>query len=57
MKKKVNRYTQQIEVQTQNRLNVLMDFSRLLDCQVILLCMNGIPAYWTSPERGSKNHD
>jgi hypothetical protein len=36
MKKKVNRYTQQIEVQTQNRLNVLMDFSRLLDCQVIL---------------------
>ncbi|KAE7997187.1 hypothetical protein FH972_001842 [Carpinus fangiana] len=34
MKKKVNRYKQQIDVRTQNPLNVLMDFSRLLDCQI-----------------------
>ena len=34
MKKKVNRYTQQIEIGTQNDYNVLRDFSRLLDIQV-----------------------
>lgn len=34
MKKKVKRYTEQIEVGTQNHHFVLKDFSRLLDCQV-----------------------
>lgn len=34
MKKKVKRYTQQIQVGTQSRHYVLKDFSRLLDCQV-----------------------
>ncbi|KAG6669623.1 SPX domain-containing membrane protein At4g22990-like [Carya illinoinensis] len=34
MKKKVNRYRQQIEVGTQNGDNFLMDFSRLLDCEI-----------------------
>lgn len=34
MKKKVNRYAQQIEVGAQNRPFVLRDFSRLLDSQV-----------------------
>ncbi|KAE8646691.1 SPX domain-containing membrane protein At4g22990 isoform X1 [Cucumis sativus] len=34
MKKKVNRYTQQIEIGTQNDYNVLRDFSRLLDIQI-----------------------
>ncbi|XP_038876416.1 SPX domain-containing membrane protein At4g22990-like isoform X2 [Benincasa hispida] len=33
MKKKVNRYTQQIEIGTQNDYYVLRDFSRLLDIQ------------------------
>lgn len=35
MKKKLKRYTQQVEVGTENHLIVLKDFSRLLDCQVI----------------------
>lgn len=34
MKKKVKRYTEQIEVGSQNHYFVLKDFSRLLDCQV-----------------------
>jgi len=34
MKKKVKRYTEQIEVGAQNHHNVLRDFSRLLDNQV-----------------------
>ncbi|KAL4621751.1 hypothetical protein ACB092_06G252000 [Castanea dentata] len=34
MKKKVKRYTEQIEVGTQNHYFVLKDFSRLLDCQI-----------------------
>ncbi|KAL6322591.1 hypothetical protein AAG906_009905 [Vitis piasezkii] len=34
MKKKVNRYAQQIEVGAQNRLYVLMDFAKLLDSQI-----------------------
>ncbi|XP_062090215.1 SPX domain-containing membrane protein At4g22990-like [Humulus lupulus] len=34
MKKKVNRYTQQIQVGEQNRPLVLRDFSRLLDSQI-----------------------
>ncbi|KAK9910620.1 hypothetical protein M0R45_034576 [Rubus argutus] len=34
MKKKLNRYTQQIEVGTENHLIVLKDFSRLLDCEI-----------------------
>ncbi|XP_048322151.2 SPX domain-containing membrane protein At4g22990 isoform X2 [Ziziphus jujuba] len=34
MKKKVKRYTQQIQVGTQDRHNVLKDFSRLLDSQI-----------------------
>ncbi|CAK9328482.1 unnamed protein product [Citrullus colocynthis] len=34
MKKKVNRYTQQIEIGTQNDYYVLRDFSRLLDIQI-----------------------
>lgn len=34
MKKKVNRYTQQIEIGTQYDYYVLRDFSRLLDIQV-----------------------
>lgn len=34
MKKKVNRYAQQIEVGAQNRLYVLVDFAKLLDSQV-----------------------
>ncbi|XP_030492438.2 SPX domain-containing membrane protein At4g22990 isoform X2 [Cannabis sativa] len=34
MKKKVNRYTQEIQVGEQNRPLVLRDFSRLLDCQI-----------------------
>ena len=34
MKKKVKRYTEQIEVRTQNHHFVLKDFSRLLDYQV-----------------------
>ena len=34
MKKKVKRYTEQIEIGTQNLNFVLKDFSRLLDCQV-----------------------
>ncbi|KAM4094530.1 hypothetical protein ACJW30_06G202900 [Castanea mollissima] len=34
MKKKVKRYTEQIEVGSQNHYFVLKDFSRLLDCQI-----------------------
>ncbi|XP_061997739.1 SPX domain-containing membrane protein At4g22990-like isoform X1 [Rosa rugosa] len=34
LKKKLNRYTQQVEVGTENHLIVLKDFSRLLDCQI-----------------------
>ena len=34
MKKKVKRYTQEIQVGTENYQFVLKDFSRLLDCQV-----------------------
>ncbi|KAJ9680804.1 hypothetical protein PVL29_019962 [Vitis rotundifolia] len=34
MKKKVNRYAQQIEVGAQNHLYVLMDFAKLLDSQI-----------------------
>ncbi|XP_004306857.1 PREDICTED: SPX domain-containing membrane protein At4g22990-like [Fragaria vesca subsp. vesca] len=34
MKKKLKRYTQQVEVGTENHLIVLKDFSRLLDCQI-----------------------
>ncbi|KAF2311135.1 hypothetical protein GH714_019658 [Hevea brasiliensis] len=33
LKKKVNRYTQQIDVGAENQLYVLKDFSRMLDCQ------------------------
>lgn len=36
MKKKVNRYKQQIQVGTQNHQSVFNDFSRLLDTQVII---------------------
>lgn len=35
MKKKVKQYVQQIEVGTQDRRQVLKDFSRMLDNQVI----------------------
>lgn len=34
LKKKVNRYTQQIQVGAENRLNVLKDFARMLDDQI-----------------------
>lgn len=54
MKKKVNRYTQQIEVGTQDGDNVLMDFSRLLDCQVIFYIIKDTPLYMTSPEEAQK---
>ena len=42
MKKKVNRYAQQIEVGAQNRLYVLMDFAKLLDSQVIMTVLEKI---------------
>ena len=46
MKKKVNRYAQQIEVGAQNRLYVLMDFAKLLDSQVIKKCMKPSTFTW-----------
>lgn len=54
MKKKVNRYRQQIEVGTQNGDNFLMDFSRLLDCEVIFAIINDSTLCMTSPEEAQK---
>lgn len=45
MKKKVRQYAQQIQVGTQDRRNVLKDFSRMLDHQVygtVALCLTSI---------------
>lgn len=44
MKKKVNRYTHQIENGTDKHA-VLKDFSRLLDIQVLIMHSDGIPHY------------
>ncbi|KAJ7962285.1 SPX domain-containing membrane protein [Quillaja saponaria] len=60
MKKKVKRYTQQIEVGTQNHQDVLKDFSRLLDNQIekivlFLLEQQGVLASRLS-DIGEQNH-